>query len=207
MEKAFISGAALLGDVTETERLWLYRLSFEEMELLCMPGGGAALEKKLGLLVSHREEHPEGFFRRYIAAGKSAGKEGRWFRLWEMVLKEENRRIGGILFKGPPDQAGRVEIGYGLDEPYRGRGFAREGVAALVCRTLQQPEVLAVLAKIGHKNFASQRVAQSVGMSLARWEGFLQCWEILAPGKTGDLGEKAQAFGAIELSPKDYDVR
>ncbi len=40
--------------------------------------------------------------------------------------------IGTIGFHGPPDESGRVEIGYSVEPSWRGRGVATECVAALL---------------------------------------------------------------------------
>ena len=44
-----------------------------------------------------------------------------WYTNWQIILKEENVSIGSACFKGEPDENGVVEIGYGLDEKYRGK--------------------------------------------------------------------------------------
>jgi len=43
----------------------------------------------------------------------------------------ERHAIGTIGFHGPPDDQGRVEVGYRVEAPYRRQGFARESVQAL----------------------------------------------------------------------------
>jgi len=51
-----------------------------------------------------------------------------------IVYTESNgsrEAIGSIGFHGPPDEKGRLEIGYSVDPRYRRRGFARESVKAL----------------------------------------------------------------------------
>jgi RimJ/RimL family protein N-acetyltransferase len=51
-----------------------------------------------------------------------------------MILTDETgqrRAIGTIGFHGPPDDEGRLEVGYRVEAPYRRRGYAREAVQAL----------------------------------------------------------------------------
>src|SRR5262249_30186593 len=38
--------------------------------------------------------------------------------------------IGTIGFHGPPDERGRLEVGYRIEAPYRRHGYAREAVRA-----------------------------------------------------------------------------
>src|SRR5205807_9109213 len=47
--------------------------------------------------------------------------------------------IGDIGTHGPVDDAGRVEIGYGLAAPSRGQGYGSEAVAAVTDWLLSQP--------------------------------------------------------------------
>src|ERR1700730_3871759 len=47
--------------------------------------------------------------------------------------------IGDIGTHGPVDEAGRVEIGYGLAAPSRGQGYGSEAVAAVTERLLRPP--------------------------------------------------------------------
>lgn len=51
-----------------------------------------------------------------------------------MVLTEttgERHVIGTLGFHGPPDEQGRLEVGYRVEAPYRRHGYAREAVRAL----------------------------------------------------------------------------
>ena len=51
-----------------------------------------------------------------------------------MVLDDEEGRrrvVGSIGFHGPPDEDGRLEIGYSVDPEYRRLGFAREAAKAM----------------------------------------------------------------------------
>lgn len=46
--------------------------------------------------------------------------------------------VGGIGFFGPPAEDGSVELGDGLVEAVRGRGFATETLTALTRRALSK---------------------------------------------------------------------
>jgi RimJ/RimL family protein N-acetyltransferase len=51
-----------------------------------------------------------------------------------MILTDatgERVAIGTLGFHGPPDDQGRVEVGYRVEAPYRRQGYARESVQAL----------------------------------------------------------------------------
>ena len=83
-----------------------------------------------------------------------------WGCEWSIFLTETGAEIGGICFKGIADAQGRVELGYGIEEPYRCRGYATEAVRAMAAWALSQPDVRCVLAQTEPHNAISQRVLQ-----------------------------------------------
>lgn len=74
--------------------------------------------------------------------------------------------IGDCGIHAPADGAGCVEIGYGLAEPYRHRGFGTEVVQAISTWLLGQPRVATVRACAEPSNVASGRVLEKAGFSL-----------------------------------------
>jgi ribosomal-protein-alanine N-acetyltransferase len=79
-----------------------------------------------------------------------------------VVERDTGLAIGSVGFHGPPDD-GRVEVGYGLVESRRGRGYATEAVATTVRLALDQPGVTEVVATVEVTNPASVRVLQKNG--------------------------------------------
>jgi RimJ/RimL family protein N-acetyltransferase len=71
--------------------------------------------------------------------------------------------IGDIGTHGPVDEAGRVEIGYGLAAPSRGQGYGSEAVLAVTGWLLSQPEVRLVQAHTLTDNLPSRRVLEKAG--------------------------------------------
>jgi len=71
--------------------------------------------------------------------------------------------IGDCGIHGPVDEAGCVEIGYGLAAPSRGQGYGSEAVAALTEWLLSQPEVRQVRAHTLTDNAPSRRVLEKAG--------------------------------------------
>lgn len=63
-----------------------------------------------------------------------------WFIRWivEAVTKEV---VGSISFHSSPDSDGRLEIGLGIADAYRNRGFAKEALIQMWSWALQFPEV------------------------------------------------------------------
>ncbi len=70
--------------------------------------------------------------------------------------------VGGVGFLSAPDSDGAVEIGYGLTESARGRGFATEAVQALVALA-RAHGATCVEAMTEADNVASHRVLQRAG--------------------------------------------
>jgi RimJ/RimL family protein N-acetyltransferase len=73
--------------------------------------------------------------------------------------------IGDIGTHGPVDEAGRVEIGYGLAAPSRGQGYGSEAVAAVTEWLLSQPGVRQVRAHTLTSNAPSRRVLEKAGFT------------------------------------------
>lgn len=86
--------------------------------------------------------------------------------------------IGTIGFYGPPDEEGRVTIGYGLVPGARGHGYATEAVARFVnfCRSHQ--DVRMMIADTEKDNTASQRVLEKAGFEFVRADGELRYYRI-----------------------------
>jgi RimJ/RimL family protein N-acetyltransferase len=88
-----------------------------------------------------------------------------------MVLREPRRVVGSIGFHAPPDDRGRVEVGYGVVAAERRRGYAREALHALLdwawatgrartCVASVSPDNAPSLALIGA--FGFQRVGEQI---------------------------------------------
>lgn len=88
------------------------------------------------------DAHLLGILPRHVAA--PAGME--CFGIWVMVERDGAGVAGDIGFHGPPDDTGKVEIGYSVAPSRRGRGYATEAAAALVEWVLSQPTVRTVVA-------------------------------------------------------------
>lgn len=54
-----------------------------------------------------------------------------WYTNWEIILNTSSCSVGGIGLAGLPDNEGTTEIGYVIDEKFRGLGIATEAVKAL----------------------------------------------------------------------------
>ena len=82
---------------------------------------------------------------------------------------------------GPVDDAGRVEIGYGLAAPSRGQGYGSEVVAAITEWLLAQTEVRQVRACTLTDNMPSRRVLEKAAFSYTGIEDGEAVYERDAP--------------------------
>ncbi|MCC2547289.1 GNAT family N-acetyltransferase [Hymenobacter sp. BT175] len=80
------------------------------------------------------------------------------------VHRPHRRLIGVGGYKGMPDAAGRVEIGYSLAPSYRGQGLATEAARGLVSFAFRHPAVRRVDAHTRPLRNASGRVLEKTGL-------------------------------------------
>jgi RimJ/RimL family protein N-acetyltransferase len=86
------------------------------------------------------------------------------WRIRLMVLRDETLVVGSIDVKGPPGPDGTVDMGWGVEPTYRGRGLAAEAAEAVLAWLLAQPGVRRVTARILPENLPSVRVAGRLGL-------------------------------------------
>jgi len=82
-----------------------------------------------------------------------------WYISWKLCKRENDAVIGYVGFKGLGNEA-CVEIGYGVDEEYEGKGYATEGVKGFCQWAFSTNQVVFIEAETELDNIASQRVLQ-----------------------------------------------
>ena len=140
----------------ETERMYLYPLSDEEMRL-----------------VIENESDPEmkQAYTEMLEGSLSNSDKRIWYAIWNMELKDESGIIvGDFCFKGLSDD-GVIEIGYGLKEEYRHYGYMTEALKAITEWALSQESVKQVEAETNAENIASQKVLLQSGFISNRKRG------------------------------------
>ncbi len=102
------------------------------------------------------------FFMESFRAGSA---EAYWALPWYGLLRtdEEDVLCGSIGFKGPPDGAGVVEVGYSVLPEYARQGIATEMLTAVTEWAKGNPKVRAIEAETFPDNMASIRVLEKVG--------------------------------------------
>jgi ribosomal-protein-alanine N-acetyltransferase len=101
------------------------------------------------------------------------------WRIRLIALRSNRTVIGSINLKGPPDESGMVELGWGISHEYRRQGIAVEASEAVIEWVCSQPKVRRVIATIPADNIASIRVAERLGMNLTgEYSHNLLVWEL-----------------------------
>ena len=151
-------------ETLQTERLELVPLTLEFCEAI-VDGDRPRARRELGLDLS---EWPAGSevdraFPFYAARLREDPAAVAW-QGRAIVVRESEEIAGSANFKGAP-QDGTVEVGYQLVPRFRGNGYAREALGALVERAFAEPATEEVVAVIHPDNTPSIAVAESVGLA------------------------------------------
>jgi RimJ/RimL family protein N-acetyltransferase len=88
----------------------------------------------------------------------------RAWRIRVVVERATGLVVGSVNLKGPPDGDGDVEIGWGISEGHRRRGYALEAVTSVIDWALRQPGTKSLSATIADDNIASQHLAAKLGL-------------------------------------------
>lgn len=86
----------------------------------------------------------------------------KWFVRY-IVLKESREIVGSISFHGIPDNDGMMEIGLGIEEPFRGNGYAKEALIGMWSWVCGFPEVKTLRYTVSPENLPSIAVINYFG--------------------------------------------
>ena len=117
---------------------------------------------------------PDGWRRRHLplvelrlAQLEHAPDHASWL-LRAIVARDTGALVGQIGFHGAPGYNGlgasdAVELGYAVDDPYRGRGYATEAARGMIAWAAGRG-IARVLASVSPNNAASLAVVRKLGM-------------------------------------------
>jgi [ribosomal protein S5]-alanine N-acetyltransferase len=168
-----------MSEIINAPRLSLQTLSYEQLEK-CL-NAIETLEEELGFALSRNNIDANVIRAIGLKLGKMAAvprTDHSWYTFWLIVTKEAPFGAGMIGFKGTPDAHGRVEVGYGIDEAWRNRGYVTEALKAIMSWAFGQPGCEAITAT-AVSNHASEKVLQKVGFRNVGGEGAKSSWEFL----------------------------
>ncbi len=127
----------------------------------------------------------------WLARVRSLTSADPWTCFFSIVDRFSDAVIGQCGYKGPPSGDGIVEIAYGVDEDYQGRGYATEAAHALVEHAFGTDRVRVVRAHTLLEANASTRVLtkcgfERVGEVIDPEDGLVWRWEIHSRRSTVD---------------------
>jgi RimJ/RimL family protein N-acetyltransferase len=88
----------------------------------------------------------------------------KWFVRF-IVLRASQEVIGSTSFHGAPDEVGMMEIGLGIEEAFRGMGFAREALQGMWSWACGFPEVKTLRYTVSPENLPSIAVIEYFGFA------------------------------------------
>jgi [ribosomal protein S5]-alanine N-acetyltransferase len=103
------------------------------------------------------------------------------YEFWMIVKKDNMHVIGDIGFHGKPNEKGEVEVGYGLVEHERGKGFGFEALEAIMDWLYLQESVKVIKADCSIDNTPSARILEKVGMKEVSRDHEMIYWEFTKP--------------------------
>lgn len=108
-----------------------------------------------------KESGPLGWRVPQVKVDPSANK---WFVRF-IVLKESREIIGSISFHGVPDSEGMIEIGLGIEEGFRSKGYAKEVLKGMWSWVCNFPEVKTLRYTVSPDNLPSIAVINYFGFT------------------------------------------
>ncbi|WP_207515600.1 GNAT family N-acetyltransferase [Longitalea luteola] len=169
-------------NVIETERLHLFPLTINQLELYLKAGD--QLEKALGLTPFGRTVSPPVASRVSqitLPAMERAGDDYLFHTFWLVVDKQSKVIVAEIGFKGVPTASGEVEIGYGTMPAMQNKGYMTEAVKGLLQWAASRPDIKTVFAETRADNKPSIRVVEKNGFVLLSSLGGNLWWRYTIP--------------------------
>lgn len=168
----------------ETERLLLLPISYDCMGEL-LEGKPCALERE-GFALSDEWVTIE--LLRYFDILRSfmpPGGTPDGFYTWAIIERAARMVIGDVGFKGPPNELGAMDIGYGIAPASREKGYATEAVTAALRWVFAQPGVRRVSAECVEDNAPSVHILKKTGMREMLRDASTIYWELKNEDFTG----------------------
>ena len=132
--------------ILKTKRLVIAPMSDTELHDLIDQTADEGLKQAYGEMLRGCESHPD---------------ERLWYTAWKICLKENGEEIGSAGFKGTQTN-GAVELVYGINSGFEGKGYAAESARALIDWAFSHENVFFVEAETAPDNAASMRVLEKL---------------------------------------------
>lgn len=132
----------------KTKNLYLIPKTLEELKTALKEETDAEMKKAYQDMIEGVEQYPSDWL---------------WYTDWNILQISDKSLVGDICMKGTVNDLGEVEIGYGIDEKYRRKGYGLEAVNAIMEWILKNENVYYITAETEPDNIASQGLLQKAG--------------------------------------------
>jgi [ribosomal protein S5]-alanine N-acetyltransferase len=146
----------------ETKRLILKPLTYEQ--LIKYSKADNSLEEELGVSESGRiisDELREALEQTILPSVADPTKNYLFSTLWTAIAKETNQMVGDLCFYGEPNEKGEIEVGYGVYEAQRNKGYMTELLCGMISWAETQANVVSIFASTDKDNYSSYKVLQN----------------------------------------------
>ncbi|MDF2438230.1 MAG: GCN5-related N-acetyltransferase [Bacteroidota bacterium] len=145
--------------------------------------GNEILAKKMDVTVQDNwTEFGESALKYSLDKLSESEEEKNWWTYFP-IHKQDNKLIGSGGYKGKPNIAGTVELGYEISAEYRNRGLATEMAEGLINNAFRDDRVKIIIAHTLGKHNPSTKVLQKCGFEKVEEindpdEGLIWKWEL-----------------------------
>jgi len=149
--------------VIQTNRLLLYTVLPSEYEAL------AINQADLNLWLDRGFSDPDKYFLnnpnpiKYRLPRVRQNPEYAKYLLRVAVLTNNPIIIASVGFHDAPDSHGMIEIGFGVDKKYQGRGFGQELLHGMWSWVVNDPQVKTLRYTVSPENLISQHIIRKLG--------------------------------------------
>ena len=149
----------------QTPRLTLESMNIPFMRALVAHDLAAATRELDAALPAGLPDQLEHFLQYRLAQLEGDPAIQRWLGRAMVLIDDAGSRrlIGTIGFHGPPDDAGRLEVGYRVEPEHRRQGYAREAVKALFDWAAAEHGIRRFVASVSPTNEPSLRLVKGFG--------------------------------------------
>jgi RimJ/RimL family protein N-acetyltransferase len=148
----------------ETDRLLLRQFTPEDVDDLLTLDRDPEVRRYLLMPHAPTREDAERTIARFLAWHKTDANYG----YFAAIEKASGAFIGWFHFRPSRDDDGEIEIGYRLERPAWGKGYATEATKALLRKGFMELDLPRVIATALTANRASIRVMEKAGMMLEK---------------------------------------
>ncbi len=144
-----------------TERLKIFPLTYEEVILY--KDNRNVLERNLGLKESnsgHAAHFIDMLENKLLPLLKDKKDDYNFNTIWLAADNNENAIVCDYGIKGVPDINDEIEIGYGTQEQYQGKGYMTEAIKGFINWVSGRGDIRAVIAETDKGNIPSVRVLE-----------------------------------------------